>query len=95
MKTMIMVLAMVSAGCGATYYTGKAPSGITHERMAHKFLYGLVGPDIEATGHLCGDVSSVRVETDAVGFLARVFTFGLYAPYNVIVACASTTSPPQ
>ena len=90
-----LALAFVSTGCyHTTVLTGK-PMGTTvvDKPFALGFIYGLIPPpDVNVAQECPQGVAKVETQQSVVNSLVTIITFGIVAPQQITVTCASGTA---
>ena len=67
---------------------GKKPSGVTIEKNAPMFLFGLAGAEVPAP---C-DAAIVETQRGIIDWFLGSLTLGLYTPYTVTFTCSDDRS---
>ena len=88
----LVALTLTSTGCFRTYVYSETvkPQPVTHVRVVHTFIYGIVNLRQVDVDEWCGGagIQSVYSRLGGLGILGAALTAGLWVPMTVSVTCA-------
>lgn len=91
----VVLAALLSTACVASFQEPKAPRGESRSEMVSYYLLGAVGrPEVDVRDHCpSGRASEVETHADIVTVGLSLLTIGIYTPRRVTVICVPETKP--